>query len=126
MTGEDEVREVLDYDAGIYAEVQAIRDSLNRILELLEAKREMRKEPRSRVPKKAPLQAGEVLQKLKEVDETAAGYVTDVTTFPSGDLLVKFKSLEKDEYKRLLNAMKQAFNDRVGYSRKYHGFVLKS
>lgn len=119
----------IDYRAGILAELQAIRDSLNTILELLQEERELKAggAPRRRgVSGGAPaVSAEEVLAKLSEVDPETKAFVSEIKPLPSGDAFVKFKKLTSEEYKQLLTAFKNAYGDRAYYSRKYHGFIVK-
>lgn len=120
----------IDYEAQILVALQEIKDALEKVAAALEAKQRTRttttgttsgeKAANASVRKLTP---GKVLHMIEERDNDVYEMIDQVKTFPSGDLLVTFEKLSKDEYRKLRSVMEELFNAK--YSPKYRGFIIK-
>lgn len=120
----------IDYEAQILAALQEIADALDRIAEALGEKRKSerasrRTNRRTRTEEKRArkLTPGNVLHMIEEEDPDVYEMVKQVRAFPSGDLLVTFEKLDKEEYRRFREVMEELFNAK--YNPKYRGFIIK-
>lgn len=120
----------IDYKAQILAALQEIRDALDRIAEAVadekkqeRTTRKAKKRTEEKKISRAKLTPGHVLKKIENYDENLYELVKQVKAFPSGDLLVTFEKLNKEEYREFKDMMEKLFNAR--YSPKYRGFVIK-
>jgi len=120
----------IDYNAQILVALQEIADALDRIAAALGEKRKAERTSRrasrrtgTEEKRARKLTPGNVLHMIEEEDPDVYEMVKNVRAFPSGDLLVTFEKLDKEEYRRFKEVMENLFSAK--YNPKYRGFIIK-